>query len=200
MLTTESIEERVWETLKLKKSLFAGVFDSPTGEVSFAKLGRKTIFQAVKEIFADQPLRPKPIVEVPPPSAVAPTQASVNVPQPAPAQTATAVPASIGGSPAPGSESEHSGLEAATASLLEAGLRFIEAIAWNRGAGNFKGAPANGNNQPLAGLFTRDARTNRPVLSIPLPESLTQDRLSGALSALLNAFVGAAKAGSDSRN
>ena len=42
MLTTDSIEERVWETLTLKKSLFAGVFDSPTGEVSFAKLGRKT--------------------------------------------------------------------------------------------------------------------------------------------------------------
>jgi len=38
MLTADSIEERVWETLRLKKSLFAGVFDSPTGEVSFAKL------------------------------------------------------------------------------------------------------------------------------------------------------------------
>ena len=36
LLTKDSIEERVWETLKLKKSLFAGVFDSPTGEVSFA--------------------------------------------------------------------------------------------------------------------------------------------------------------------
>ena len=30
MLTSDSIEERVWETLRLKKSLFAGVFDSPT--------------------------------------------------------------------------------------------------------------------------------------------------------------------------
>ena len=43
MLTTDSIEERVWETLRLKKSLFAGVFDSPTDEVSFAKLGRKLL-------------------------------------------------------------------------------------------------------------------------------------------------------------
>ena len=60
MLTTDSIEERVWETLRLKKSLFAGVFDSPTGEVSFAKLGRKTVLQAVKEIFADQPADPNP--------------------------------------------------------------------------------------------------------------------------------------------
>jgi SNF2 family DNA or RNA helicase len=63
MLTTDSIEERVWETLRLKKSLFAGVFDSPTGEVSFAKLGRKTVLQAVKEIFANQPGRPKPVID-----------------------------------------------------------------------------------------------------------------------------------------
>src|SRR5207237_9767171 len=28
-LTEKTIEERVWETLHLKKSLFAGVFDSP---------------------------------------------------------------------------------------------------------------------------------------------------------------------------
>ena len=49
--------------MKLKKSLFAGVFDSPTGEVSFAKLGRKTVFQAVKEIFAEQPGRPKPVID-----------------------------------------------------------------------------------------------------------------------------------------
>src|SRR6202163_5173562 len=67
MLTSDSIEERVWETLSLKKSLFAGVFDSPTGEVSFEKLGRKTVLQAVKEIFANQPGRPKPVVSEEPP-------------------------------------------------------------------------------------------------------------------------------------
>ena len=60
LLTEKTIEERVWETLELKKSLFAGVFDSPTAEVSFAKLGRKSVLQAVKEIFADQPGRRKP--------------------------------------------------------------------------------------------------------------------------------------------
>ena len=72
MLTSGSIEERVWETLQLKKSLFAGVFDSPTGEVSFAKLGRKTIMQAVKEIFADQPGRPKPVITDAPVEPVTP--------------------------------------------------------------------------------------------------------------------------------
>src|SRR6266571_4250870 len=82
MLTTESIEERVWETLRLKKSLFAGVFDSPTGEVSFAKLGRKTVFQAVKEIFANQPGRPKPVVDDTSagPAALTPAPAKVQEP------------------------------------------------------------------------------------------------------------------------
>jgi SNF2 family DNA or RNA helicase len=75
MLTEKSIEERVWETLALKKSLFAGVFDSPTDEVSFAKLGRKTMLQAVKEIFAEQPGRPKPVIDHAPAEPVALPQA-----------------------------------------------------------------------------------------------------------------------------
>jgi hypothetical protein len=58
----------VWETLRLKQSLFASVFDSPAAEVSFAALGKKSVLQAVKEIFADQPGRPKPILEPPQPA------------------------------------------------------------------------------------------------------------------------------------
>jgi SNF2 family DNA or RNA helicase len=200
MLTTESIEERVWETLSLKKSLFAGVFDSPTDEVSFAKLGRKTVFQAVKEIFANQPARPKPIVDATPAAPVLRTQAAVSVREPAPALPGPAASAAIDGPPELGTGSGDRGIETAAAMFFEAGLRFIEAIASDGGAGNSEVAPATRKNQPLAELFTRDARTNRPVLSIPLPESVTQERLSGALSALLNAFGGAAKASGDSRN
>jgi len=70
LLTKDSIEERVWETLKLKNSLFAGVFDAPTDEVSFAALGRKSVLQSVKEIFANQPLRPKPLSDRTPAKAV----------------------------------------------------------------------------------------------------------------------------------
>ncbi|MCL5744417.1 MAG: SWF/SNF helicase family protein, partial [Acidobacteria bacterium] len=69
-LTTDSIEERVWETIQLKKSLFAGVFDSAASEISFAKLGRKSVLQAVKEVFAEQTGRHKPVVETPPPAPV----------------------------------------------------------------------------------------------------------------------------------
>jgi SNF2 family DNA or RNA helicase len=166
MLTTESIEERVWETLRLKKSLFAGVFDSPRGEVSFAKLGRKTVFQAVKEVFANQPGRPKPVVDDTSagPAALTPAPAKVHEPSSSVA---------VGGN----------GVASAAASLIEAGVRFLESMASGSGAG-----------ETLAGLFTRDVRTNRPVLSIPLPESATQDRLAGAISTLLNMLGRAAAA------
>jgi hypothetical protein len=64
--TKGSIEERVWETVRLKKSLFSGVFDSTTAEVNFEALGRKSVLQVVKEVFASQPGRPKPIISPPP--------------------------------------------------------------------------------------------------------------------------------------
>ncbi|MGA3024454.1 MAG: DEAD/DEAH box helicase [Bryobacteraceae bacterium] len=164
MLTSDSIEERVWETVRLKKSLFAGVFDSPTGEVSFAKLGRKTVLQAVKEIFAEQPGRPKPTLDVAAPVPLKPVAAPA--PQPAPhVAQATAGPG---------------GIETAAAGLMEAGVRFIESIARDDGAGSSR------LEQMLSGLFTRDTRTNRPVLSIPLPESLSQERFNAAISGLVN--------------
>jgi hypothetical protein len=53
-------------------------------------------------------------------------------------------------------------------------------------AGGPVDASANRLDQTLSRLFTRDTRTNRPVLSISLPESVTQERTVGAVSALLN--------------
>jgi SNF2 family DNA or RNA helicase len=148
MLTSDSIEERVWETLRLKKSLFAGVFDSPTGEISFAKLGRKTGLEKIKEIFADPPSRP-----------VAP------LPQkPAPAATTSNVSAS--------------GIEKAITGLLEAGAKFVESIATEASNGSLE--------QMLSGLFKRDTVTQRATLSIPLPESLNQERLVKTISGLLS--------------
>jgi superfamily II DNA or RNA helicase/predicted nucleic acid-binding Zn finger protein len=202
MLTEKSIEERVWETLALKKSLFAGVFDSPTDEVSFAKLGRKTMLQAVKEIFAEQPGRPKPVIDHAPAAPVALVQAPAALP---------AQPASLAGAPA----SEPSGsssaaaaqpngksIELAADSFLDAGLRFIELLAAAGAAGASGGEPAGRLDQALSSLFTRDARTNRPVLTIPLPESFTQERLTNAFSALLNALGQSARmtTGSESQN
>lgn len=187
MLTEKSIEERVWETLALKKSLFAGVFDSPTDEVSFAKLGRKTVLQAVKEIFAEQPERPKPVIDHAPPVPVAVMQppSDGQAEQPGVAGAIVSQPAAA--PPIAAHPPNGNGIEHAAASFFEAGLKLIESIAANA-AGGAAGAPANRLNQALAALFTRDARTNRSALTIPLPESVTQERLSGAISTLLSAF------------
>jgi SNF2 family DNA or RNA helicase len=158
LLTKDSIEERVWETLKLKKSLFSGVFDSPTDEVSFAKLGRKSVMQVVKEIFASQPGRPKPLID-PPAAKAVPIQS-------APASTPPAT------RPA---EFEH-----AAAGLIETGVRFLESLAAVAST-----APAGGG---LSTLLSLDPHTNRPVLTIPLPEALDQDRLVRAISTIVGAF------------
>ncbi|MGA1997963.1 MAG: C-terminal helicase domain-containing protein, partial [Bryobacteraceae bacterium] len=168
LLTKGSIEERVWETLKLKKSLFAGVFDSPTAEVSFEALGKKSVLQSVKEIFADQPSRPKPVIDQPPAKPV-PMEA---VPEPvAPAPQP----------PAGATASQPAGFEHAAAGLIETGVRFLESL-----AAVAQSAPAG---EGLSNLIANDPRTNRPVLSIPLPPSLDQTRLMRAIAALANAFI-----------
>lgn len=160
LLTKDSIEERVWETLQLKKSLFAGVFDSPTGEVSFAALGRKSVLQAVKEIFANQPGRPKPLIDQAPSKAI-------------PIQPAPASPPAASARPS-------TEFEQAAAGLIEMGVRFLESL---MAAG--QDAPLG---ETLSNLVTVDPRTDRPALSIPLPKSVDRKRLIGALSAVLGAF------------
>ena len=188
MLTEKSIEERVWETLALKKSLFAGVFDSLTDEVSFAKLGRRTMLQAVKEIFAEQPGRPKPVIDHAPAEPVPLTQPRQDVlTQPADL-TGETVQVPAGTRPSPTATPDGNGVELAAASFIEAGLRSIESIAAGGTAGSSTTAPAPRLAQVLPTLFTRDARTNRPALSILLPDSVTPERLPSAFSALLNMF------------
>jgi superfamily II DNA or RNA helicase len=192
LLTTGSIEERVWETLKLKKSLFAGVFDSPTAEVSFAALGRKTVLQAVKEIFADQPGRPKPVIDQPPSKAVpvrsaaaafADTAASAPATPPAPAAPASGAEKSAGFQ----SALPTSGFEQAAAGLIETGMRFLEslaAVAQSAQRGESHGPAERG----FSNLISHDPRTNAPVLSIPLPPSVDQDRIMRAIGAVMSAF------------
>ena len=179
LLTKDSIEERVWETLKLKKSLFAGVFDSPTDEVSFAALGRKSVLQAVKEIFADQPGQPKPPIDQAParvPDRAVPIQsAPADVPPATPSSAAAAQPLA-----GPATASQPAAFEQAAAGLIENGVRFLESL-----AAVAQSAPAG---EGLSSLLSRDLRTNRPVLSIPLPQSVDEGRLVRALSAFVSAF------------
>ncbi len=53
LLTENSIEERVWETIRLKKELFKDLFDGAGTEVSFEKLGRRSMIETLKEIAPD---------------------------------------------------------------------------------------------------------------------------------------------------
>ncbi len=168
LLTKDSIEERVWETLKLKKSLFAGVFDSPASEVSFAALGRKSMMQAMKEIFANQPGRPKPSVGGPAPKAV-PMQSMPGSMSPTAPQAAAAATAP-----------QSTEFEQATAGLIETGVRFLESL-----AAVAQNSPAD---ESFSKLVSVDPRTNSPVLAIPLPKSVDPNRLVRALSSVLSAF------------
>ncbi len=192
LLTKDSIEERVWETLKLKKSLFAGVFDSPTGEVSFAALGRKSVLQTMKEIFANQPGRPKPIIDQAPPKAVPARSAAVPtpaappqpvVPTPAAPPTAAAPPQPV----VPGPAAPAHGFEQTAGGLIETGLRFLESL-----AAIVQSAPAGTAEQPigqrLSSLVSHDQNTGRKTLSIPLPQSIDEDRLARAIAGVLSAF------------
>jgi superfamily II DNA or RNA helicase len=177
LLTKDSIEERVWETLKLKKSLFAGVFDSPTGEVSFAKLGRKSVLQTMKEIFANQPGRPKPVIDQAPPKAVPAGSAGEPAPAAVPPQPV-----------APGPAAPAHGLEQSAGALIETGLRFLEslaAIVQSTSAGTAADQPIT---QRLSSLISHDQNTGRKTLSIPLPQSIDEDRLKHAIAGVLSAF------------
>lgn len=104
LLTQGSIEERVWETIRLKKALFAGLFDGATDEVSFAKLGRRSMMQAIREVVQETapapapPPKPAPAPPAPPPPAAAPRAA------------------------------ESAAVAQAASALLEAGLRFLESL------------------------------------------------------------------------
>jgi SNF2 family DNA or RNA helicase len=181
LLTKDSIEERVWETLKLKKSLFAGVFDSPTGEVSFAKLGRKSVLQTMKEIFANHPGRPKPIVDQAPSKAV---PAGSTATPPAPAAPPAALPHPVAPEPA----AQGHGFEQHAGALIETGLRFLEslaAIVQSTPPGTTAEQPIG---QRLSSLVSHDPNTGRKTLSIPLPQSIDEDRLTRAIAGVLSAF------------
>ena len=179
-LTEKTIEERVWETLHLKKPLFDGVFDSPVSEVSFAKLGRKSVLQQVKEIFANQPRRPTPIIDTPPSQAIRVGETTTSAPA---AQSAVEPPSSS--VPASG-EDGVGAVERAAVGLAKAGLAFLQSI-----ASEFKNcatAPGQQSHAAVSSLFSRHPQTNQPMLAVPLPQSFTAERITRAVVQFLSAL------------
>lgn len=218
MLTEGSIEERVWETMRLKKALFSGLFDLTADEVSFEKLGRSNMMKVVKEVMDEGPEPSFPPDPQPEPEPVALAEDTVpdsserkepEAPLPGVAGRASAPPAAGAGRPpasaprptpspppVPGPES---GLEGAVAGLFEAGLRFLEAFATPAPAPTVgqaaQQAPgqrrqSSGQGGGLAGLVRTDPETNGRVMAIPLPESVDAERIEQAVGGLLRKLAG----------
>ena len=216
MLTEGSIEERVWETMRLKRELFSGLFDLTADEVSFEKLGRSNMMKVVKEVMDEGPEKSSPSDPQPEPEPVALAEDTApdssgrkepEAPLPGVAGRASAPSAAGGGrSPAstprptsspPPASGPPSGLEGAVAGLFEAGLRFLEAFATPTPTST----PAAGQAAPgqrkqssgqggLAGLVRTDPETNGRVMAIPLPESVDAERIEQAVGGLLRKLAG----------
>jgi superfamily II DNA/RNA helicase len=199
LLTEGSIEERVWETIRLKKALFTGLFDGTASEVSFEKLGRKPMLEVLKEIF--------------PQNEPAPAQSGSRRQQKAPKQ-----PDEVARSgPSPVTDvAPPDGATRAVGMLLEAGLKFLESwaaapraaesekpslpVQAPRPQGRFKPdvrrpeqprTLAETIEESLAELVKQDPVTRLPTLSIALPPSLTAERIAQSLATALRRLTGA---------
>jgi superfamily II DNA or RNA helicase len=196
LLTEKSIEERVWETLRLKKALFSGLFDETKDEISFEKLGRKSMMNVIKDVFSEQPGRPEPVLIPPAPQPVAAMETKHY------GKTAARNGHPHGGLTGPGpqlpmdgttlvaqSPTQDSHAQAgssvpdarqAVAKFLEAGLTLLESLSSPRSA-DLSGPIERG----LSTLLRTDAQTRRPILEIPLTESVTAERLARVISGFL---------------
>jgi len=196
LLTENSIEERVWETLRLKRALFSGLFDEAKDEISFEKLGRKSMMHVIKDVFSDQLGRPKPVLTPEAPQRVAVMEAKRNGKAAAkntdsrggPTGAGPQLPADgtkrVAQSPAQDGDAR-SGLSVldtrqAVSKFLEAGLTLLESLSSPSGADGF--GPIE---RSLSALLRTDAHTRRPSLEIPLPESITAERLARVIAGFL---------------
>jgi hypothetical protein len=80
----------------------------------------------------------------------------------------------------------------AAARLLQAGLQFLESIAPPRADAPTPALASESIKRGLSALFRTDSKTQRPTLTIPLPESFSAERLAGIISGLLSKFAGSA--------
>src|SRR5438876_8596404 len=63
LVTRDTIEERVLQTLDLKKSLFDGVFAGTSDEVDFSALGRQAFMDTVRTLVEEPAPAPPPSAE-----------------------------------------------------------------------------------------------------------------------------------------
>jgi superfamily II DNA/RNA helicase len=204
LLTEHSIEERVWETLRLKKALFAGLFEEAADEISFEKLGRKSMMRVIKEVFSDQVGRPKLVVSLQPPSPVLVTEAKSNGKAASGGdgsrhrmEMASELPAKPaerktgGDGVVPGSSAVPDASQA-FGKFLEAGLALLESLSTTRGASVSDGSQHSAQvERSLSTILQTDSQNFRPTLVVPLPASVTVERLASVISRFLGNLAGA---------
>ena len=150
----------------------------------------------IKDVFSEQPGRPKPVFTPEAPQPVAVIEAKRNGKAAAkdshtlggPTGTGVQLPADVtmrvAQSPTQDGD-PRSGLfvpdpRQAVSKFLESGLTLLESLSSLSGADGF-GPIERG----LATLLRTDAQTRRPTLEIPLPESSTAERLARVITGLL---------------
>ena len=189
LLTENSIEERVWETIRLKKALFEGLFDGAGSEVSFEKLGRRSMIETLKEILPDSESS-ESATEIQKPDGPSNGRAGREV----------AMPASGNGA---------NGAGQALTMLLEAGIKFLETLG-QPGHGESVEKPADGapraENQShssdaavgriarnieaaLSPLIKKEPATDKIALHIPLSSSLTSERIAQTITSALSRLM-----------
>jgi len=192
LLTENSIEERVWETIRLKKALFQGLFDGTSSEVSFEKLGRRSMMETLKEIV---------------PEAAAPTtEPEIQKTDGKPRELDRREPSAE-------SEPEKTdGAGRALGILLEAGLKFLETLSLggNGESGEKRAHTSEEEQRPsdqprsqrsefrqltrsikaaISPLITKDFASDKASLRIPLPSSLTGERIAQTITAALSRLM-----------
>jgi SNF2 family DNA or RNA helicase len=182
LLTENSIEERVWDTIRLKKELFKDLFDGAGSEVSFEQLGRRSVIESLKALV---------------PESAAP------ITEPASQRTdgeAGGLNGRNASAPAQAHGSDDTGQ--ALGMLLEAGIKFLETLSRSGGGDAIEKpphtAPSPGNQprsngdafervartveEAISPLIKKESATDKAALNIPLPGSLTSQRIAQALT------------------
>ncbi|MBI5409814.1 MAG: DEAD/DEAH box helicase [Nitrospirae bacterium] len=163
-VTSGSIEERILELLKFKKSLFAGALDSDGGDtVMIGESQFKKLMQSVDTVMED--------LKKPDPVYVEQAQKEAELDKKA-AEAVEAIPA------AGEEKTEHTGAEentlAALNNLLVSGARILTDIS------RIISQPEQHGGKLSSALIHKDEKTGKAYLKIPLPET---DALQGIISA-----------------
>jgi superfamily II DNA or RNA helicase len=177
LLTENSIEERVWDTIRLKKELFRDLFDGDGSEVSFEKLSRRSMMDALKEM----------VPETAAPATEPEIQKTDDKVSGHDGREPSAKPVADGAI-----DADH-----ALGMFLEAGLKFLESLS-STGSDKFRKPRSDGPElgqlartieAAISPLIKKDSSSDNAALHIPLPSSLTSERIAQTITAALSRLM-----------